>query len=107
MNRSRIVLVLLGGPGAGKGTQAQALMRCLEIPQISTGDLLRTEIKNKTDRGFEAERQIAAGHLVSEEIVNRVLANRVRQPDCSYGWILDGYPRTLSQAIALQGLLRP
>src|SRR5215470_7151639 len=107
MNRARIVLVLLGGPGAGKGTQAQALMRCLEIPQISTGDLLRAEIKNKTEIGAEAERQIAAGHLVSDALVNRVLANRVRTSDCTYGWILDGYPRTLSQAIALQGLLRP
>ncbi len=82
-------------------------MRCLEIPQISTGDLLRAEIKNKTEIGSEAEQQIASGLLVGDEIVNRVLANRVRKPDCTYGWILDGYPRTLSQAIALQGLLRP
>jgi adenylate kinase len=107
MTNSRIVLVLLGGPGAGKGTQAQALMRYLEIPQISTGDLLRAEIKQKTEVGCEAEKQISAGKLVSDEIVNKVLGSRVRQPDCGYGWILDGYPRTLSQAVALQGLLRP
>jgi adenylate kinase len=107
MIRSRIVLVLLGGPGAGKGTQAQALMRYLEIPQISTGDLLRAEIKNRSAIGSEAERQIAAGQLVSDDIVNRVLAHRVRTADCTYGWILDGYPRTLSQAVALQGILRP
>lgn len=107
MNKSRIVLVLLGGPGAGKGTQAQALMRCLEIPQISTGDLLRAEIKQKTEIGREAEMQIVAGKLVSDEIVNRVLGNRVRSGDCGYGWILDGYPRTLNQAVALPSLLRP
>jgi adenylate kinase len=107
MIKSRIVLVLLGGPGAGKGTQSQALMRYLEIPQISTGDLLRAEIKQKTEIGLEAEKQISAGKLVSDELVNHILGNRVRRADCEYGWILDGYPRTLSQAVALQGLLRP
>jgi adenylate kinase len=82
-------------------------MRYLEIPQISTGDLLRAEIKGQSDVGREAEKQISAGTLVSDEIVNKILGNRVRQADCGYGWILDGYPRTLSQAVALQGLLRP
>jgi adenylate kinase len=82
-------------------------MRYLEIPQISTGDLLRAEIKQKTAIGLEAEKQISEGKLVTDEIVNRVLGNRVKQPDCTYGWILDGYPRTLSQAVALQSLLRP
>jgi len=107
MTKSRIVLVLLGGPGAGKGTQSQALMRYLEIPQISTGDLLRAEIRQKTEIGKEAEKQISAGRLVGDELVNKILSDRVRNPDCTYGWILDGYPRTLSQAIALQSLLRP
>ena len=107
MTKARIVLVLLGGPGAGKGTQAKALMRYLEIPQISTGDLLRSEMKQQTPIGMEAEKQMAAGKLVSDEVVNQVLGNRVKQPDCEYGWILDGYPRTLTQAIALQGVLRP
>ena len=106
-NRSRIVLVLLGGPGAGKGTQAQALMRQLEIPQISTGDLLRAEIKQRTAIGIQAERQISAGKLVSDDIVNSVLGARVRNTDCRGGWILDGYPRTLSQAVAMQSVLRP
>ena len=82
-------------------------MRYLEIPQISTGDLLRAEIKQKTDVGREAEKQISAGKLVSDEVVNRVLGSRVKNADCEYGWILDGYPRTLSQAVALQSLLRP
>jgi adenylate kinase len=107
MIKVRTVLVLLGGPGAGKGTQAQALMRHLELPQISTGDLLRAEIKQKTKIGSEAEKQILAGKLVADELVNRVLGNRVLQPDCKNGWILDGYPRTLSQALALQTLLQP
>jgi adenylate kinase len=107
MSKSRIVVVLLGGPGAGKGTQAQALTQYLEIPQISTGDLLRNEIRRQSEVGHEAEMQIADGRLVSDEIVNRVLSRRVRQRDCEYGWILDGYPRTLPQAIALQSLLRP
>ena len=107
MTKSRIVLILLGGPGAGKGTQAQALMRQLDIPQISTGDLLRAEIKQRTPIGLEAEKQISAGKLVSDEIVNSVLGARVRKADCRYGWILDGYPRTLSQAVALQSVLRP
>jgi len=107
MTKARIVLVLLGGPGAGKGTQAKALMRYLEIPQISTGDLLRNEMKQQTAIGIEAEKQMLAGKLVSDEVVNQVLGNRVKQPDCEYGWILDGYPRTLTQAIALQGVLRP
>jgi adenylate kinase len=107
MNRSRIVLVLLGGPGAGKGTQAQALMRHLEIPQISTGDLLRAEIKQRSAIGLEAEKQISAGKLVTDAVVNQVLGARVRKTDCRYGWILDGYPRTLSQAVALQSVLRP
>jgi len=107
MSKARTVLVLLGGPGAGKGTQAQALMRHLEIPQISTGDLLRAEIKQKSPLGIEVEKQISAGRLVSDNLVNQVLGTRVRQPDCQYGWILDGYPRTLSQAVALQSVLRP
>ena len=105
MNKSRIVIVLLGGPGAGKGTQAQSLMRYLGIPQISTGDLLRAEIVRQSEIGRKVEKQTAEGKLVSDELVNKVLANRVRQQDCKCGWILDGYPRTLRQAIVLQSLL--
>src|SRR5437762_12378835 len=105
MIRSRVVLILLGGPGAGKGTQAQALARRLEIPQISTGDLLRAEIKERTVVGLEVEKQISTGKLISDELVNHVLGARVRKPDCLNGWILDGYPRTLSQAVTLQSVL--
>ena len=107
MIKSRIVLILLGGPGAGKGTQAQALMRRLEIPQISNGDLLRAEIKERTEVGLEVEKQISAGKLVTDKLVNHVLGTRVRKPDCFNGWILDGYPRTLAQAVTLQSVLRP
>ena len=85
MTKARIVLVLLGGPGAGKGTQAKALMRYLEIPQISTGDLLRNEMKQQTAIEIEAEKQMTAGKLVSDEVVNQVIGNRVKQPDCEYG----------------------
>src|SRR5262249_13664679 len=102
MIRSRIMLILLGGPGPGKGTQAQALIRRLEIPQISTGDLLRAEIKERTEVGLDVEKEISAGKLVSDKLVDHVLAGRVRQPDCLNGWILDGYPRTLAQAVTLQ-----
>ena len=72
---------------------------------ISTGDLLRAEIKRNSEIGLHAEKQISAGQLVSDTIVNQILGSRVKQPDCEYGWILDGYPRKLSQAVALQSLL--
>lgn len=104
---SRTILVFLGGPGAGKGTQAQALMRYLPIPQISTGDLLRAEVRSDSAMGHEIERQLSSGSLVGDEIVNQVLGVRVRMPDCGSGFMLDGYPRTLNQAVALQSQLRP
>jgi adenylate kinase len=104
---ARIILVFLGGPGAGKGTQAQALMHYLEIPQISTGDLLRAEVKKATPLGEEISKQLSSGKLVSDVIVNQILGNRVKAADCQAGFMLDGYPRTLNQAIALQSQIRP
>ena len=103
----RTIIVFLGGPGAGKGTQAQALMQYLPIPQISTGDLLRADAKLDTDLGREIKQQLSTGNLVSDRIVNQVLGQRVRRNDCAEGFMLDGYPRTLNQAVALQSQLRP
>src|SRR5215207_9260799 len=94
----RNVLILLGYPGAGKGTQAKAIRRRLSIPQISTGDMLREEIKLRTPYGKQAEELMAAGRFVDDEVVDAIVAGRIRREDCRNGFILDGYPRTVSQA---------
>ena len=83
----RTIIVFLGGPGAGKGTQAQALMGYLPIPQISTGDLLRADAKLDTDLGREIARQLSTGNLVGDQIVNQVLGQRVRRGDCTKGFM--------------------
>ena len=94
----RKVVILLGHPGAGKGTQARAIMHRLDIPQISTGDMLREAIAKKTSFGREAKAKMDAGELVSDEIVNGIVAERISHDDCKRGFILDGYPRTVQQA---------
>src|SRR5579883_2946418 len=94
----RKILILLGHPGAGKGTQARSIMQQLQIPQISTGDMLREAIANKTPFGCEAKTKMDAGELVSDAIVNGIVADRIKREDCQKGFILDGYPRTVSQA---------
>jgi len=94
----RTILILLGHPGAGKGTQARMIMGTLAIPQISTGDMLREAIADKTPFGCEAKAKMDAGELVSDAIVNGIVADRIQQEDCKNGFILDGYPRTVSQA---------
>ena len=94
----RNVLILLGYPGAGKGTQAKEIMRRLSIPQISTGDMLREEIKRKTAYGKQARELMAAGKFVDDAVVDAIVAGRIRRDDCRKGFILDGYPRTVSQA---------
>ena len=94
----RKVVILLGHPGAGKGTQARAIMHRLDIPQISTGDMLREAIAKKTSFGREAKAKMDAGELVSDEIVNGIVAERINRGDCKRGFILDGYPRTVQQA---------
>ena len=94
-------LILLGAPGAGKGTQAELLMEQLRIPSISTGNMLREAIKNGTDLGKQAKQYMDAGNLVPDELVLSIVAERTARPDCKHGFILDGVPRTLAQAKAL------
>jgi adenylate kinase len=98
-------LVLLGAPGSGKGTQAARLREHLQVPHISTGELLRAAVAAGTPLGLQAKAVMAAGNLVSDEIVLGMLEERFTQPDTRNGFILDGYPRNLAQAAALDTLL--
>jgi adenylate kinase len=98
-------LILLGPPGVGKGTQAKILVDQLGIPQLSTGDILRSAIANKTPLGVQAKTIVDRGDLVSDEIVNGIVSERIDQPDCAKGFILDGFPRTIPQADALGAML--
>jgi adenylate kinase len=98
-------LILLGPPGVGKGTQAKILVEQLRIPQLSTGDILRQAIANRTPLGVEAKAIVDRGDLVSDEIVNGIVSERIDQADCRNGFILDGFPRTVPQADALGAML--
>jgi adenylate kinase len=98
-------VVLLGPPGAGKGTQAEKLSEKLGIPQISTGDLFRKNIGDGTPLGLEAKRYLDAGDLVPAELTNRLVEDRIDQADAADGFILDGYPRSVEQAGALKDML--
>ena len=95
-------LILLGAPGAGKGTQAELLVKQLGIPAISTGNMLREAMANGTELGKLAKKYMDEGALVPDELILGIVADRVAQPDCSKGFILDGVPRTLAQAEALE-----
>ena len=95
-------LILLGAPGAGKGTQAELLVQKLGIPAISTGNMLREAIANGTEVGMKAKEYMDNGLLVPDEVILGIVAERVTQPDCAKGFILDGVPRTLAQAEALE-----
>ena len=95
-------LILLGAPGAGKGTQAEILSAKLGIPTISTGNILRAAIKDQTPIGMEAKSYMDAGKLVPDSVIIGIVAQRLEQPDCQKGFILDGVPRTIGQAEALE-----
>ena len=95
-------LILLGAPGAGKGTQAEILAKELQIPTISTGNILRAAIKNGTPTGLKAKAAMDAGQLVSDEIIIAIITERLKESDCANGYILDGVPRTIAQAEAME-----
>ncbi|TCO77736.1 adenylate kinase [Chromatocurvus halotolerans] len=94
-------LILLGAPGAGKGTQAQFITEHLNIPQISTGDMLRAAVKAETELGKRAKDVMDAGGLVSDDIIIGLVEERIKEPDCAHGFLFDGFPRTIPQAQAL------
>ncbi len=98
-------IVLFGAPGAGKGTQAKFIVEKYGIPQISTGDLLRAAVANKTDKGLEAKKYMDSGALVPDEIVNALLQERLSEKDAEKGFVLDGYPRNVAQAKLLDEVL--
>ena len=98
-------LILLGPPGAGKGTQAQRLVRNLGVPQLSTGDMLRAAVVSRTPIGLKAKAVMESGALVSDEIVIGIINDRIGEPDARNGFILDGFPRTLAQAHELEDML--
>jgi adenylate kinase len=99
-------LIFLGAPGAGKGTQAREVSRHFSIPQISTGDMLREAVRNQTPLGLAAKARMEAGELVPDEVVCGLVVERIEQPDCARGFILDGFPRTLGQARFVDRMLQ-
>ena len=101
-----MIIILLGPPGSGKGTQANFIQNKLSIPHLSTGDILRQSVKNETDLGNKVKNIMAKGELVSDDLVLDVIKERVSQSDCNIGFILDGYPRNITQAESLNKVLK-
>jgi adenylate kinase len=107
LNAHHVVrIILLGAPGAGKGTQASYIKEHYRIPHISTGDMLRTTLKANTPLGAKAKNIMDAGGLVSDDIMLELVKERIAQPDCANGFLLDGFPRTVAQAKELTDVLR-
>ncbi len=100
-----MLIILLGPPGAGKGTQAEYIVDLYKIPHISTGDILRSSVKNETELGIKAKAFMEKGELVTDEIVVGIVEERIQENDCKEGALLDGFPRTVLQARALDGVL--
>lgn len=99
-------LIVMGPPGAGKGTQAQFLADGLDIPAISTGDIFRANVSEGTELGVEAQRYMDAGEYVPDELTNKMVRNRIDEDDAARGFLLDGYPRTLAQVDELDGMIK-
>ena len=100
-----MVILLFGPPGSGKGTQSPLISTLLGVPAISTGEMLRAEVESQTPLGKKVQSTLAAGSLVSDELVNDIVVSRISKPDCKSGFLLDGYPRTVAQAEYLDGVL--
>jgi adenylate kinase len=100
-----MTLIIMGPPGAGKGTQSRRLSEYLGVPVISTGEMLRDEIKRKTPLGTQAKRHMDKGELIPDALMIGVIEDRLKRPDCGHGFILDGFPRTVAQADALHRML--
>ncbi len=99
-------MILMGPPGAGKGTQAELLVDQFQIPQLSTGDMLRAAVREGNELGILAKQTMERGDLVPDELVLNIIAERIQAPDCANGFILDGFPRTVGQAHALDNMLK-
>src|SRR5690242_422593 len=99
-------LILMGPPGAGKGTQARFVADHFGVPAISTGDIFRANVSEGTPLGVEAKRYMDAGEYVPDEVTNRMVRNRIDEPDATHGFLLDGYPRTLAQVEELDGMIK-
>jgi adenylate kinase len=98
-------IVFIGPPGAGKGTQAERMIQTYRLAHLSTGDMLRAACAARTPVGVKAEQYMSAGQLVPDDIIIQIIAERLEQPDCRSGYLLDGFPRTIAQAEALDGML--